>query len=118
MRNTASARGAPGVGQSSCPLWNGARRSGHARLDLRALACSSVTVISTATGAVAGGTIVTITGSGLTGCALKEGWSAPVTSGLAITFRNGATASLGGELSDLGAGYDIWSADAKVMWPF
>lgn len=83
-----------------------------------ALACSSVTGIAPATGAVAGGTIVTITGSGFTGCALKEGWSARVTSGLAITFRNGATASLGGELSDLAAGYDIWSADAKVMWPF
>jgi outer membrane autotransporter protein len=49
---------------------------------------------------------------------IKDGWSARVTSGLAFTFRNTATVSLGGELGGLGAGYDIWSANAKIMWPF
>jgi hypothetical protein len=49
---------------------------------------------------------------------IKDGWSARVTSGLAFTFRNSATVSLSGELGGLGAGYDIWSANAKVMWPF
>jgi outer membrane autotransporter protein len=49
---------------------------------------------------------------------LKDGWSARVTSGLAFTFRNSATVSLGAELGGLGAGYDIWSAKARVNWPF
>jgi len=44
--------------------------------------------------------------------------AARVTSGLALTLRNNATISLGGELGGLGAGYEIWSANAKVTWPF
>ncbi len=49
---------------------------------------------------------------------IKDGWSARVTSGLAFTWRNNAVLSLGGELGGLGAGYEIWSANARVMWPF
>jgi hypothetical protein len=49
---------------------------------------------------------------------LKDGWSGRVTSGLAFTFRNSATVSLGGELGGIGAGYEIWSANARLRWPF
>lgn len=49
---------------------------------------------------------------------LKDGWSARVTSGFALTLRNNAVLSLGGEVGGLGAGYEIWSANAKMTWPF
>jgi hypothetical protein len=49
---------------------------------------------------------------------LKDGWSARVISGVAMTARNGASLSLGGELGGLGAGYEVWSANARVNWPF
>jgi hypothetical protein len=50
---------------------------------------------------------------------LKDGWSARATTG--VTFaasRGGPSLTLGGELGGLGAGYDIWSANARVNWPF
>jgi hypothetical protein len=44
--------------------------------------------------------------------------SARVTTGLTITWRNNAVLSLGGELDGIGAGYEIWFANARAMWPF
>jgi hypothetical protein len=49
---------------------------------------------------------------------IKDGWSARVTSGLAFAWSNNALLSLGGELGGLGAGYEIWSANARLSWPF
>ncbi len=50
---------------------------------------------------------------------IKDGWSERVTSGVTVTKdRNGPSLSLGGELGGLGAGYDIWSANARANWPF
>lgn len=51
---------------------------------------------------------------------IKNGWSERVTAG--ATFgtggRAGPSLSLGGELGGLGAGYDIWSVNARANWPF
>ncbi len=50
---------------------------------------------------------------------IKDGWSGRVTSGVTLkSGRAGPTLSLGGELGGLGAGYDIWSANARADWPF
>ncbi len=35
-----------------------------------------------------------------------------------VTNRNGPSLSLGGELGGIGAGYDLWSANARIDWPF
>jgi hypothetical protein len=48
-----------------------------------------------------------------------NGWSARVTSGVALTNgRNGSSLSLGGELGGLGVGYTLWTATARANWPF
>ena len=50
---------------------------------------------------------------------IKDGWSERVTSGVTLSNgRAGPSLSLGGELGGLGAGYDIWSANARANWPF
>lgn len=50
---------------------------------------------------------------------IKDGWSARATTGVTFaTSRNGPSLSLGGELGGIGAGYDIWSANARLNWPF
>jgi hypothetical protein len=49
---------------------------------------------------------------------VKDGWSARVTSGLVLTLPNGAMLSGGGQLSGIGAGYDIWSINGRAMWRF
>jgi hypothetical protein len=50
---------------------------------------------------------------------IKDGWSARATTGITFaTGRYGPSLSLGGELGGIGAGYDIWSASARVNWPF
>ncbi len=50
---------------------------------------------------------------------VKDGWSERVTAGATFsTGHAGPTLSLGGELGGLGAGYDIWSANARADWPF
>jgi hypothetical protein len=49
---------------------------------------------------------------------VKDGWSARVTYGLALNFRNGPMLLAGGEFGGIGAGYDIWSMTGRVMWPF
>jgi hypothetical protein len=50
---------------------------------------------------------------------IKDGWSARATTGVTFaTGRYGPSFSLGGELGGIGAGYDVWSASARVNWPF
>jgi Autotransporter beta-domain len=50
---------------------------------------------------------------------IKDGWSGRATTGLTFaTSRGGPSVSLGGELGGIGAGYDIWSANARVSYPF
>jgi hypothetical protein len=50
---------------------------------------------------------------------IKDGWSARTTAGVTFaTNRGGPSVSVGGELGGIGAGYDIWSANARVNWPF
>jgi hypothetical protein len=50
---------------------------------------------------------------------IKDGWSARATTGVMFsTGRYGPSLSLGGELGGIGAGYDVWSANARVNWPF
>jgi hypothetical protein len=50
---------------------------------------------------------------------IKDGWSERVTAGATFaTGRAGPSLSLGGELGGLGAGYDIWSVNARANWPF
>jgi outer membrane autotransporter protein len=49
---------------------------------------------------------------------IKDGWSERVSAGLALACGNGATFAVGGELAGLGAGYQIWSATARVNWRF
>jgi len=50
---------------------------------------------------------------------IKDGWSERVTTGLTMkSGLAGPSLSLGAELGGLGAGYDLWSANARVNWPF
>ena len=50
---------------------------------------------------------------------IKDGWSGRAITGVTFaTGRGGPSLSLGGELGGIGAGYDIWSAIARVNWPF
>jgi hypothetical protein len=50
---------------------------------------------------------------------IKDGWSARATAGVTMKpGAGGATVSLGGEVFGLGAGYDVWSVNARVNWPF
>lgn len=50
---------------------------------------------------------------------LKDGWSARATTGVTFaTGHGGPSLTLGGELGGIGAGYDVWSANARVNLPF
>ena len=50
---------------------------------------------------------------------IKDGWSERVTTGLTMkSGLAGPSLSLGAELGGLGAGYNLWSANARVNWPF
>lgn len=49
---------------------------------------------------------------------IKDGWSGRATAGISATGRSGTTVSLGAELGGLGAGYDLWSVNARALWPF
>jgi hypothetical protein len=49
---------------------------------------------------------------------IQNGFSERVTAGATWTFRSGPSVSLGGELGGIGAGYDLWSANARLDWPF
>jgi hypothetical protein len=49
---------------------------------------------------------------------IKNGWSGRVTTGITTTMSSGLAVSVGGELGGLGAGYEVWSANARVNWPF
>jgi hypothetical protein len=49
---------------------------------------------------------------------IGNGWSGRVTGGLALTCLGGGTLSLGSEYGGLGAQYKVWTANARVLWPF
>jgi hypothetical protein len=49
---------------------------------------------------------------------IGNGWSGRVTGGLSWTCFNGGTFSLGSEYGGLGASYKVWTANARVLWPF
>jgi hypothetical protein len=56
---------------------------------------------------------------GLAFVGIKDGWSERVTAGVTVkSGLDGPTFSLGAELGGLGAGYDLWTANARVNWPF
>jgi len=49
---------------------------------------------------------------------IKDGWSGRATAGVSATGRTGTTFSLGAELGGIGAGYDLWSVNGRVLVPF
>jgi hypothetical protein len=49
---------------------------------------------------------------------IQDGWSERVTAGVTLKHVSGATLALGGELGGLGGGYDLWTANARLDWPF
>jgi hypothetical protein len=55
---------------------------------------------------------------GLTTVPLLQGWSARVTGGLSIAFKNGATVNVGAEFGGLGSDTQIWTFTARGSVPF
>jgi len=49
---------------------------------------------------------------------LLQGWSARVTGGLSIAFKNGATVNVGAEFGGLGSDTQIWTFTARGSVPF
>jgi hypothetical protein len=49
---------------------------------------------------------------------ISDGWSARVTGGVSMAMKSGGALSLGGEYGGLGSNYGIWTANARVNWPF
>lgn len=49
---------------------------------------------------------------------IVNGWSGRATTGISVTGRNGETLALGGEFGGLGAGYELWSVNARLNLPF
>ena len=49
---------------------------------------------------------------------LVDGWSGRVTGGVSMSAPMGGTLSLGGEYGGIGAGYGVWTANARAHWPF
>ena len=49
---------------------------------------------------------------------LSDGWSARVTGGVSMSAPGGGTLALGGEYGGIGAGYGVWTANARAAWPF
>jgi len=49
---------------------------------------------------------------------IANGWSGRVTGGLTWTWSGGATLALGSEYGGLGAHYKLWTANARLLWPF
>lgn len=47
-----------------------------------------------------------------------DGWSGRVTGGVMAARAAGGTLSLGGEYGGLGAAYKVWTASARLQWPF
>jgi hypothetical protein len=47
-----------------------------------------------------------------------HGVSGRVTSGLSVMLAGGPKLTIGGELGGLGGNVEIWSANARVNWPF
>jgi len=49
---------------------------------------------------------------------LSNGWSGRVTSGVSMVAPGGGSLSLGGEYGGIGAGYGVWTANARFAMPF
>ena len=49
---------------------------------------------------------------------LADGWSGRVTGGVTIAAPGGGALALGGEYGGIGAGYGVWTANARASWPF
>ncbi len=49
---------------------------------------------------------------------LSDGWSGRVTGGVNVPIAGGGTVALGGEYGGLGANYGVWTANARLNWPF
>jgi hypothetical protein len=49
---------------------------------------------------------------------LADGWSGRVTGGVTVAAPGGVALTLGGEYGGIGAGYDVWTANARASWPF
>lgn len=47
-----------------------------------------------------------------------HGWSARVTSGLALSFTGGAQLSIGGEFGGLGNDFKVWTVRGRAAVPF
>ena len=56
--------------------------------------------------------------AGRTSVPLLQGWSARVTSGVAMTFDRGALLSVGGEFGGIGGDIRIWTWRARGSVPF
>ncbi len=49
---------------------------------------------------------------------IQNGWSGRATAGVSATGHGGATFSVGGDFGGIGAGYQLWSLNAHVIYPF
>jgi hypothetical protein len=49
---------------------------------------------------------------------IRNGWSGRLVTGMTMTIEGGPALSLGGELGGIGAGYQVWTANARAAWPF
>ncbi|HWV54781.1 autotransporter domain-containing protein [Pseudorhodoplanes sp.] len=49
---------------------------------------------------------------------LIDGWSGRVTGGVSMTKQGNGTLSFGGEYGGIGAGYGVWTANARLAMPF
>jgi hypothetical protein len=49
---------------------------------------------------------------------IKDGFSGRAVAGVMINARGGASVSLSGEAGGLGSSYNLWSANARIHWPF
>lgn len=49
---------------------------------------------------------------------IRNGWSGRLVTGVTTTIDGGPALSLGGELGGIGAGYQVWTANARAAWPF
>lgn len=49
---------------------------------------------------------------------IQNGWSGRATGGVSATSRGGLTFGVGGDFGGIGAGYQLWSLNGRVVYPF
>ncbi|AMN44242.1 autotransporter domain-containing protein [Rhodoplanes sp. Z2-YC6860] len=49
---------------------------------------------------------------------IKDGWSGRAVTGVTANMGSGRTLALGGEWGGIGAGYDLWTVNARAAWAF